>query len=141
MGYYTEVKCDLVLKKETPKKVVNLLRKIMVERDFSMGGRTSWSVGEEPRPDIDHPFADCPRWSTLLCSEIWGCKERSAFQENGKDGTFTLIIRGDLKNYDDEIELFSDWIKPCVDIEKTANPIVIWKGGEDEEWTEINLAE
>ncbi len=58
----------------------------------------------------EHPFFKCERWDTL---GRYGLYHRHYnFQKDKYSDFHCLDIRCELKNYDDEIEKFLDWISP-----------------------------
>jgi hypothetical protein len=62
------------------------------------------------KPKIAHTFFDCPRWIMLLASKD-GDQEKFSRLDINTDGII-LDIYTEFKNYDCEIDLFLDWIKP-----------------------------
>lgn len=90
MGMYTEIKVDVVLKKDLPTNVVYALQ-VMTSEDGD--------YCDDLLPT--HELFETTRWSILL-------------QENSFNGV-ELRSETELKNYDNEIELFFDWIKPHVE--------------------------
>lgn len=60
----------------------------------------------------DHPLFLTSRWKLMLCSDSYyfdGVTHSNfAYDSIGKD--YRLTVRCNLKNYDDEIEKFLDWI-------------------------------
>lgn len=82
MGYYTELKGELVLK-DLPDEYIKLL----VEEDDST----------TPTNTELAAFRKCARWSWICLREI---------------GENTYKVYADMKNYDDECKLFWECIKP-----------------------------
>lgn len=103
MGMYTEVFFRGSIREDAPEVVIDAIQSIV------HGG------GE--RPDIDHPLFDCTRWDSLgTCSSAYfPTPAKSAIKQDAYNGTMALILHANLKNYDDEIEKFFDWIDPYVD--------------------------
>ena len=103
MGTYTEIFVKACLKKDIDDLSINVLKYLFAE-------------GVEPEQLPDHKFFSTERWdrigsshsyyhipfytSSLLFDEIGNC--------------YYLVSRSDLKNYDDEIDLFFDWFKNLV---------------------------
>jgi hypothetical protein len=105
MGMYTELVLAIELKSSIEPQVIKIL---------------SYMVGDnEVEPVIlpDHPLFKTPRWSFMLEGDSYYfdgvtnsiLKEDNLFPEQP---TYYLTIRCNLKNYDDEIDKFLDWIKP-----------------------------
>lgn len=96
MGTYTELvlKCDI--KEDKPKIVHEALNFLFNKNQL--------------RPDElpDHPFFKKMTWDCIgRCSSFYHCPGTLNFY----DGRY-LFSRSDLKNYDDEIQLFLDWLIP-----------------------------
>lgn len=99
MGMYTEIYLNVNLKKETSVETVNeLVAHIKGER--------------EGRP---------------LCADMsYYTPSTSAFY-SGKDsisGQWSLLCKGDLKNYDKEIEKFVELLKPHVDLNSNGKTFI-----------------
>ena len=104
MGMYTE----LVLKVEFEKNIDPLVYKIL---------HHMFGDGEEPQERLpDHPFFDCPRWSFIgRCSSFYHHPENiNSWHDVDYSSSVRVFSRSDLKNYDNEIALFIDWVKPYV---------------------------
>ena len=89
----------------------------------------------------DHPFFKSPRWDMVTtCSSFY---HHPTAYNNLVDTQWNLngyteyyvFSRADLKNYDDEIELFRNWIDPYVGEEKGKCIGWMWY----EEWNEPML--
>jgi hypothetical protein len=65
----------------------------------------------------DHPLFSTPRWAHMLRSNSYYFVPRSIsiFDYDHISKSWCFISRSDFKNYDNEIELFFDWLKPYVD--------------------------
>ncbi len=99
MGMYTEIYVNVDLKKETPDEVLNVLKAMCFhegfDRDVYLNFR--WRL----------LFNDGSYYTPLTsCANLTFDKIRNAW---------SLLGKGDIKNYEDEIEAFFDWIKPWVD--------------------------
>jgi len=100
MGDYTRIKFYAKLRSDTPAGVLDVLRATFTSEE---------AVPTELRPD--HPFFRAPRWEPLFqCTSAY-------FETPGPRGliegeTTILQFHSSLKNYDDEIEKFCDWIGP-----------------------------
>lgn len=104
MGMYTE----LVLK-------VNLSEGCPVDILEYMFGE-----GEMPKSLPSHKFFSCPRWDFIgKCSSHYHHPESvNSFPIYDYTKSRSLFSRSDLKNYDDEIELFIDWLQPYIEGER-----------------------
>lgn len=99
MGMYTEIVIKACMKENLPEEVSKVL-------DYMFRG------GE--KPDIylpSHSFFKCPRWDFIgKGSSYYHVPASITFYDEGY-----LFSRSDLKNYDDEINLFFDWINPYLE--------------------------
>jgi hypothetical protein len=99
MGMYTEIFVNVNLKKETPDEVLNVLRAMCFEGDeehlkgFPIRWDRLFSDGS-----YYTPRTSCASLKWDRISEAW-----------------SLLGKGDIKNYEREIEQFFDWIMPWVD--------------------------
>lgn len=97
MGMYTEIFANADLKPETPQHVLDVLRAICEQDDSSpclKGYPYSW-VCLFSNGSYYTPLTQC---STLSYDEI--------------AGRYSIIGKGDIKNYNREIESFFEFIKP-----------------------------
>lgn len=110
MGTYTEFAFKAKLRKDTPTEVIKFLQQTV---DGNIGVEKGlFHDCDGPKPEILHPFFQCSRWYMLFLSTNWGNISGSSFcLENG---LYVLNIHSEFKNYDDEIDLFIDWIKPYI---------------------------
>lgn len=104
MGMYTELIFGAELKRETPTEVITILKSMV------KGNKTY-------RKLPNHPFFESARWKWLfrMGSYYFGIHDGNAelkFDDICK--AWHLNTRSNLKNYDDEIEKFLDWIKPYI---------------------------
>lgn len=99
MGMYTEliIKCEI--KKNLPSEVLEILNYLF--------GNTE----DLPMHLPDHEFFACSRWSCI--GRCYSYYHHPRVVNSFVEGY--LFSRSDLKNYEDEIEKFIDWIKPYVD--------------------------
>lgn len=59
----------------------------------------------------DHPYFDAPHaWAVLRCSSYYHRTGETQFVYDDIAKSWWLNIDSSLKNYDDEIELFLDWL-------------------------------
>lgn len=98
---YTEINFGAVLRKDVPKEVIE----------------TIWAlVHDGGYIKANHPFFDTPRYSMVMHGRSHYFLSDNGvppiFVYNAISERYTLIFRANLKNYDNEIALFLDWIKP-----------------------------
>lgn len=100
MGMYTEIYVNVDFKEETPREVIDTI-KAMCEFD------------------PDHPcLSDKPiRWAYLFCDGSFYTPSTSCANLTYNDigERWSLLGKGDIKNYDGEIESFFEYIRPWVD--------------------------
>ncbi|EMH2709981.1 hypothetical protein SI855_002732 [Clostridioides difficile] len=104
MGYYTEFVFAIELKKDTPQNVIKILEYMLdIEND----------ILELP----EHDFFNCYRWRMLFLSDSYYFNgiTNSIFKFNNITESYFLTVRSNLKNYDNEITKFLNWIKPYID--------------------------
>jgi hypothetical protein len=133
MGMYTALVLDARLKADTPQDVIETLT-YMVADD---------KPDEEKLKLPDHPLFGDTRWSWMLrCSSGSFPIERAPHLRQllcgYPVGVWELSVGCSIKNYDDEIGLFLDWLKPHVvealgytiyEEDPTITPILInWRG-------------
>ena len=127
MGMYTE----LVLGVE-----LNATKEVLQKLKFMLG-----TSGRDV--NIKHPLFSCKnntptRWSSMLISGSYyfdGQTDSKLFHDNICGGDY-LNVRCNLKNYDNEIKLFLDWLCPYIATEgflgytryeENYNPTLIYK--------------
>lgn len=125
MGHYTELHAIIKLRKDTPKEVIDLLRRVVKDGDIGIGEKRIFNHTDVPKPDIDHPFFDCTRWYMLLLSNNFDPNKGSSFIETTSG--VTIKLNTEFKNYDNEIEHFFSWIKPYVRGRKKKTYLGWWK--------------
>jgi hypothetical protein len=103
MGMYTEIIFGAALRKDTPKHIIEIIQK-MVNREGLYGLKP------------DHPFFES-KCSWLLAANgsyyFPGIVEPQ-FKFNDIAEQWYLHLRTNIKNYNNEIEKFLDWIKPYI---------------------------
>jgi hypothetical protein len=130
MGMYTELHYNVELQKDTPQDVLAMLAFMVRDRD------------DEPAL-LDHPLFACERWRYLFTmdSYYFAADTHSTLRLDDISKQYYLCVRSNLKNYDDEIAKFVDWIDPYVDAypgdflgffryEETETPTLIYKQGD-----------
>lgn len=134
MGYYTEFRFRAKLKDNTPPEIIYTLDQIINNySDYweTLSGHempVMMAVRDRPDLPIEHPFGKCTRWFMLFHSN-------NCDPENIKGSTFDiksleLSIHSEFKNYEDEIEMFIDWLTPFVDL---TSLVEVWSKGETSE--------
>jgi hypothetical protein len=103
MGMYTEIYVNVNLKKETPDDVIKVLKamcRMLPDQECS-------------EVLIDYP----DRWSCLFSNmSYYTPSTNCSFLEfDGITQRWSLLGKGDIKNYEGEIEKFFEWIIPYVD--------------------------
>ena len=112
MGTYTEFKFAARLKHDTPKEVIQFLQKVIVERNIGVEN-TFFKTEDVEKPKLNHPFFQTERWYMLFLSNNF-FDDIITSQFKFLKNRWEITIHSEFKNYDDEIELFIDWIKPYV---------------------------
>lgn len=102
MGMYTELHYNVELKKDVPKKVIDIL-------NFMVG-----DTEDEPKGLPAHELFKTERWRFMLRmdSYYFDADTHSTLRLDKTSDNYYLCIRTNLKNYDSEIEKFIDWIEP-----------------------------
>jgi len=113
MGMYTEIYVNVDLKKDTPKDIISVLQKIC---SFE-------SLGEE------YPY----RWSYLFGDGSYYTPNTqvASVTYDSFSKRWSLLGKGDIKNYGGEIEKFFRWIAPYVDNEFEDVFMGYWRYEED----------
>lgn len=104
MGMYTELVLVTKVRGDAPAEVIEAL-KIMCSNK---------TKDNSELPQIDHPFFKLGRaaWMFQNNSYYFVPASVSQFEWNAIGKFWTLIVRCDLKNYEDEIDTFVDWLTP-----------------------------
>lgn len=104
MGMYTELILGCKLKKDTPEDVIQILK-------FLVGD------GEKPKALPCHEFFTSARWDIALTMSSYYfaiCESLQKFWKDKISETWIISTRSNIKNYDNEIEKFLDWLKPYI---------------------------
>ena len=107
MGMYTKICLDLKFKENLPLEVVEALKVLVGEADGNLYTRSDFP---------DHEFFNSNRWDFMLrCSSFYHTPFSFA-QLNYSDISkqYYLTSSSDFKNYDNEVELFFDFVKDYV---------------------------
>ena len=107
MGMYTDFCFDVNIKKDVPDDVVAMLNQM---RDFD-------HIDLFDKVVPDHQYFKCDRWVQIghCSSAYFPAEPRFIFEKKSYSDDYVLNLRCNLKNYDEEIEHFINWIKPYVD--------------------------
>lgn len=105
MGMYTELNIGVAFEKDTPNNVINILKCMLGE-------------GESVRYELpDRPLFKTARWHFMLVSDSYyfDGQTDSSLHYDDISNQYYLNVRCNLKNYDDEIAKFMDFIQPHLD--------------------------
>ncbi len=102
MGMYTELIFGASLKKETPEEVIETLKYLIGDRK----DRPKESSFESPRDILLFTGASYYFGVNQSVSKMW----RDNYSKQ-----WAISTRANLKNYEDDIEKFLEWIKPWID--------------------------
>lgn len=100
MGMYTELNIGVNLKGDTPENIVEILKYMLGDIDTVK--------------TTDHRLFETKRWHMMLVCDSYYFDGRtdSSIKWNDISEEYELNVRCNLKNYDDEIALFLDFIRP-----------------------------
>ncbi len=103
MGMYTELHYNAELKSNVPEDVIEILRYMI--------GNTE-NKPKTPKHDL---FGDT-RWHCMLQGDSYyfDADTCSTLRYDSISNSYFLCIRCNMKNYNDEISLFIDWIRPYI---------------------------
>jgi hypothetical protein len=102
MGMYTELIFGASLKKETPTQVIDALKYINGE------------IEEKPK-DFPLPEGRC-EWMFRSGSYYFGISDGvTKLWQDDQTKRWLLCARFNIKNYEDEIDTFLNWIKPYIE--------------------------
>lgn len=131
MGMYTELHFNTELREDVPKNVVEVLEYMMHLRKMK-------------RFEIpDHPLFKTDRWERMFIQDSYCFKAdtHSTLRFDDIANAYILCIRCNLKNYDNEIEWFVNWVMPYLGeddgdflgfhrYEETEEPTLIYMKGD-----------
>ena len=108
MGMYTKISLDLKFKENLPLEVVEALKVMVGEADINL-----YTHSDFP----EHELFNTPRWDfMLLCSSFYHTPFSFAkLNYSDISEQYYLTSSSDFKNYDNEVELFFDFIKDYVE--------------------------
>ncbi|RPJ98091.1 hypothetical protein EH11_04171 [Bacillus subtilis] len=127
MGMYTELVCAFALIEETPNCIIETLEFMSGQRD------------EHPSELPEHQlFLEGSRWAWMLQSDSYyfDGKTHSEIVRDTLEGRYYATIRCNLKNYNNEIENFIEWISPFI-YKRDENSFIGYKRYEDDKVPEL----
>lgn len=130
MGYYTKLTISFSLKKDTPAPIIDLLKRVIIDKDLGVR-RQVFKRDDVFVPEVYHDFFKCQNWYMLFLSTNWDndMKGGSMFL----DGKYWRIsLDTEFKNYDNETELFLEWITPFV-AGRRKKQYIGWQKGESQD--------
>ena len=109
MGMYTKISVDLKFKQNLPLEVVEALKAMVGEVDSSL-----YSITDFPTHEL---FKIGSRWDFMLrCSSYYHTPfSLTKLHYDDISKHYYLTSSSDFKNYDDEINLFFDFVKDYVE--------------------------
>ena len=124
MGHYTELKCKLKLKKDTPEIVLSILKRVLIEKDLGHD-KVLFDTNDVFKPELENDFLKCERWYMLFLSTNWSDIQGGKMYED--DGYNVIDLHTEFKNYDSEIDKFFEWISPFVVGRKKKEYVGWWR--------------
>ena len=108
MGMYTKISLDLKFKENLPLEVVKALEVMVGEVDSSL-----YSITDFP----NHDLFKSTRWNFMLrCSSYYHTPfSLTKLHYDDISKHYYLVSSSDFKNYDNEVELFFDFVKDYVE--------------------------
>lgn len=136
MGLNTEFKVRLRLKKDTPARVINLLKAILID----CGPKHNSAM---VNPDSEHALFKTNRWYLLFLSSCETKTKHPRFYLDAQ-GYWVLRLYTNFKNYN-EINQFFSWIKDYVTVGKKLDKYIGFKKHEEDSqrtyiWLEAKTA-
>jgi hypothetical protein len=109
MGMYTKISVDLKFKENLPTEVVEALKAMVGEVDSNL-----YSITNFPTHEL---FKIGCRWSYMLrCSSYYHTPfSLTKLHYDDISKHYYLVSSSDFKNYDNEVELFFDFVKDYVE--------------------------
>lgn len=103
MGMYTELNIGVRLSQHTPANVIDIIN-YMLDNEHLV-----------PPSDLpNHPLFETQRWHFMLISDSCYFEGRTDSSMTYAGSSYELNVRCNLKNYDDEIIKFLDFINPYI---------------------------
>ena len=109
MGMFTELYLGVRLKKDTPSNVIDILK-------YMINGVDEDNGEEVPDTAPYHPLFETRMWEHMLQCRSYYFHARlvNILQYDDISESYHLTVRSDLKNYNDEILYFIDWLTPYI---------------------------
>lgn len=109
MGMYTKISVDLKFKQNLPLEVVEALKAMVGEVDSNL-----YSIKNFPTHEL---FKTGCRWGSMLrCSSYYHTPfSLTKLHYDDISKHYYLVSSSDFKNYDNEVELFFDFVKDYVE--------------------------
>ena len=119
MGYYTELELNVFLNASAPFDILKgLTNGEILEEAYHGNVPVMASVADTPPiPRLNHPFAQSKRWDQI-------------FHANTTLIDNNLIIKCNIKAYDEIYEQLIDWLKPYI-----ISGVIKTRGEDESEWT------
>ena len=124
MGMYTELVLKCEISADSPQSVKAIIKHM-------------FAGGDEPGEIPEHDFFKCDRWKCVgaMSSFYHHPAVVNSVPEFDYTDSFYVFSRSDLKNYDDEISKFVDWVTPY--IEGSGDICIGWSWYEEDEKPEL----
>jgi hypothetical protein len=104
MGMYTEFFLRVRLRRNTPVEIIDTLDYMLRDKDRD----------EQDFLPPAHPLFETTRWNYMLRMYVGDGQMDSRLSR--KYGDIHLRVHTSLKNYENEIEKFVDWLTPYIDV-------------------------
>lgn len=95
MGMYTQLHLDVELKKDTPKEIIDTLTEMVKGECEKWNNRLNWCFNS----------SSC-YFNNFAYSKLW---------KDEISNSYKLFVHCDFKNYDNEIEILLEWLKPHIE--------------------------
>lgn len=129
MGMYTKLKVEIEL--DHSKKDFHKVVEVLCFMLYTSGRDT---VKPESVNHFNHPLFETSRWDWMFrCSSFYFDEHEPSYLRN-----HTLYVDFDIKNYDNEIQKFLDWIRPY---SSSVGDVGVYQYEEDEQETRVIFTE
>lgn len=123
MGMYTEIYVNVDLKQDAPKGIIDVLRCMC--REFKVMSNYDNKKIDDTLYDYDNPQYDeimskfPQRFTYLFCNGSYYTPNTTVamLSYDTVSNQYSLLAKGDIKNYGGEIEQFFKWIAPYAETE------------------------
>lgn len=130
MGMYTELYLTVELKEKTPQEIINILTVICDGLRFEEGPnygdplKTTLLTKEELPEDLQGTFSSSECWILARSSSYYFAGDPlSSLRYDRISRSYHLTLRGDIKDYGNEIREFLNWLQPHVEVRGYAGHI------------------